>query len=121
VADAAFDAIAARLRPGSTAAELADAASMIADAGFAIRDDLVHGFVGGYLEPVLGARTPVPEFTFEAGMTVVVQPNVVTTDERAGVQTGELLLVGERGAERLHGFERGLLSAPAAPATPART
>jgi hypothetical protein len=34
---------------------------------------------------------------------------VVTTDERAGVQTGELLLVGEDGAHRLHDYERGLL------------
>jgi Xaa-Pro aminopeptidase len=113
VAEAAFDAIVARLRPGATAAELADAGRVIADAGFAIRDDLVHGFVGAYLPPVIGARTAVPDFTFEAGMTVVVQPNVVTPDERAGVQTGELLLVGEHGAERLHSFTRGLLATPA--------
>ena len=33
------------------------------------------------------------------GMTVVVQPNVVTPDERAGVQTGELLLIEEEGAK----------------------
>jgi Xaa-Pro dipeptidase len=38
-----------------------------------------------------------------------VQPNVVTQDERAGVQTGELLLVTDAGAERLHDYERGLL------------
>jgi Xaa-Pro aminopeptidase len=113
VAEAAFDAIIRRLRPGATAAELVDAAGVIEDAGFTTRDDLVHGFVGGYLPPVLGSRSrmlePVPDFTFEAGMTVVVQPNVVTTDERAGVQTGELVVVGERGAEKLHGYERGLL------------
>ena len=41
-------------------------------------------------------------------MTVVVQPNVVTVDERAGVQTGELLLVTESGVERLHAVPRGL-------------
>jgi Xaa-Pro dipeptidase len=35
-------------------------------------------------------------------MTVVVQPNVVTRDERAGVQVGELLLVTDEGTERLH-------------------
>jgi Xaa-Pro aminopeptidase len=113
VADAAFDAIAGRLRPGATAAELVDAAAVIEDAGFTTRDDLVHGFVGGYLPPVLGSRSrmlgDVPEFTFAAGMTVVVQPNVVTPDETAGVQTGELLLVTPDGAERLHGVERGLL------------
>jgi Xaa-Pro aminopeptidase len=97
-AEATFDAVVARLRAGATAAELWEAAR-----GITIRDDLVHGFVGGYLPPVLGARTPVPDFTFEAGMTVVVQPNVVTGDERAGVQVGELLLVTEDGTERLHG------------------
>jgi hypothetical protein len=41
-------------------------------------------------------------------MTVVVQPNVVTSDHRAGVQTGELLLVTGTGCERLHAFPRGL-------------
>jgi hypothetical protein len=42
-------------------------------------------------------------------MTVVVQPNVCTPDETAGVQTGELLLVTDSGADRLHAVERGLL------------
>jgi Xaa-Pro aminopeptidase len=118
VADAAFDAIAGRLRAGASAADLVEASGLIEDAGFTIRDDLVHGFVGGYLPPVLGTRSralaPVPEFTFATGMTVVVQPNVVTTDETAGVQTGELLLVTEGGAERLHAYQRGLLRAPSA-------
>lgn len=116
-AEAAFDAIAARLRPGTTATELVEAADLIEESGFTIRDDLVHGFVGGYLPPVLGTRgralAPTPEFTLAAGMTLVVQPNVVTHDESVGVQTGELLLVTDDGAERLHAFERGLLRAPA--------
>ena len=113
VADAAFDAVAGRLRAGAPAADLFAASHVIEDAGFTIRDDLVHGYVGGYLPPVLGSASrqiaPVPEFTFEAGMTVVVQPNVVTSDERAGVQTGELLLVTETGYERLHDLPRGLV------------
>ena len=113
VADAAFDAVAGQVRAGATAAELVEASRLIEDAGFTIRDDLVHGFVGGYLPPVLGRahRGEAPEFTFEAGMTVVIQPNVITPDESAGVQTGELLLVTQDGAERLHQFERGLLRA----------
>jgi hypothetical protein len=41
-------------------------------------------------------------------MTVVVQPNVVTPDRSAGVQTGELLLVTETGAQRLHDYPPGL-------------
>jgi Xaa-Pro dipeptidase len=115
-ADAALDAILAVLRPGATAAEVVDAAAVIERAGFTSRDDLLHGFVGGYLPPVLGSRSrrlgaTIPDFAFEAGMTVVVQPNVVTTDETAGVQTGELVLVGPDGPERLHRVERGLLRA----------
>jgi Xaa-Pro dipeptidase len=113
VADAAFDAIVERLRPGATAAGVVEASGVIEEAGFTIRDDLLHGFVGGYLPPVLGSRSraldEVPDFTFESGMTVVVQPNVVTTDERAGVQTGELVRVTSSGAERLHRYERGFL------------
>jgi Xaa-Pro dipeptidase len=113
VADAAFDAIVARVRPGATAADLVEASAVIGDAGFTTRDDLVHGFVGGYLPPVLGDATrmleDVPEFKIEEGMTIVIQPNVVTRDESAGVQTGELIAVTPEGAERLHDYERGLL------------
>jgi len=112
-ADVAFDAILECLEPGATAQQVVDASVVIEDAGFTTRDDLVHGFVGGYLPPILGSKSralePVPDFVFEAGMTIVVQPNVVTLDERAGVQTGELVLVTNEGAERLHDYERGLL------------
>jgi Xaa-Pro aminopeptidase len=113
VADAAFDAIIERLRPGASASDLVEASGVIEEAGFTTRDDLVHGFVGGYLPPVLGSAsrqlTTVPEFTFAAGMTLVVQPNVITRDESAGVQTGELVVVGAGGAERPHAVERGLI------------
>jgi len=113
VADAAFDALFEQVRPGATAEELVEASALIGDAGFTTRDDLVHGFVGGYLPPVLGDRTrtleDVPDFTLEEGMTIVIQPNVVTPDESAGVQTGELVAVTSDGAERLHRYERGLL------------
>jgi Xaa-Pro dipeptidase len=113
VADAAFDAVFAQVRPGATAADLVEASALIEDAGFTTRDDLVHGFVGGYLPPILGDRSrtleEIPDFTLEEGMTIVIQPNVVTRDEGAGVQTGELVAVTRDGAERLHHYERGLL------------
>jgi Xaa-Pro aminopeptidase len=115
VAEAALGAVSALLRPGVHAEELVEAAGVIEDAGFTTVDDLVHGFGGGYLPPVLGSRSrairPIPDFTLEAGMTVVIQPNVATPDGRLGVQTGELLLVTEQGPERLHTFPRGLVRA----------
>ncbi len=110
-ADAAFDAIAAVLRAGATPTQVVEASGVIEDAGFTIIDDLLHGYGGGYFPPILGTRSrpagPVPEEPFEAGMTVVIQPNVVTQGGKAGVQTGELVLITETGIERLHSFPRG--------------
>jgi Xaa-Pro aminopeptidase len=112
VADAAFDAITAVLRDGATPAEVVTAAGVIEAAGFTTIDDLVHGYGGGYLPPVLGSASrpagPVPDEPFRAGMTVVVQPNVTTTDGKAGVQTGELVLITASGVESLHQLPRGL-------------
>ena len=112
VADAAFDAIARKLIPGTPARDLAAAAAVIGQAGFTAIDDLVHGFGGGYLPPVVpapGRPVPSPDLVLAAGMTVVVQPNVVTRDGRAGVQTGELLLVTDQGPQRLHAYRPGLV------------
>jgi Xaa-Pro aminopeptidase len=123
VADAAFDAVAAVLKDGAMPREVIDAAGVIEQAGFTIIDDLLHSYGGGYLPPVLGSRRlpppypppragegregAVPEAPFRAGMTVVIQPNVVTTDGKAGVQTGELVLITETGIVRFHNVPRG--------------
>ena len=110
-ADAAFDAVAAVLKAGAMPAQVIEAAGVIEDAGFTIIDDLLHGYGGGYFPPILGSKSRpagrIPAEPFEAGMTVVVQPNVVTRDGKAGVQTGELLLITDAGVERLHSFPRG--------------
>jgi Xaa-Pro aminopeptidase len=110
-ADAAFDAIAAVLKAGATPAQVIEASGVIEEAGFTIIDDLLHGYGGGYLPPILGCKSrpagPVPQEPFRAGQTVVIQPNVVTRDGRAGVQTGEMVLITETGIERMHSFPRG--------------
>jgi len=114
VAVGAFDALARLLIPGTQARDLAAAAAIIEEADFTAIDDLVHGFGGGYLPPVVpapGRPLAAPDFVLAAGMTVVVQPNVVTRDGRAGVQTGELLLVTEHGPQRLHAYPPGLQQA----------
>jgi Xaa-Pro aminopeptidase len=50
----------------------------------------------------------LPKLTLEENMTVVVQPNVITREQSAGVQVGELIRVTKTGFERLHKAERGL-------------
>ncbi len=117
VAEACLAAIETLLRPGAAAAELVAASGLVEEAGFTTVDDVVHGYGGGYLPPVLSttSRQPqaaAPDFELAAGMTVVVQPNVVTHDRRLGVQTGELLLVSDDGPVRLHSFPRGLRRVP---------
>jgi len=103
----AYNRCAACLKPGATSEDILDAAEVIAERGYTINDGFLHGFGIGLLPPSIGTRQakrgiPKPPFTFQAGMCVVVQPNVVTHDERAGVQLGNLFLVTETGAECLH-------------------
>jgi Xaa-Pro dipeptidase len=119
-AEAAFDAVTAVVRHGTTMQQIVDAAGVIEDRGFTIFDDLMHGFGGGYFPPIVGTKSrpagPLPQMTLEENMTVVVQPNVVTRDHKAGVQVGELVRVTKTGFERLHSAPRGFFRAAGAPA-----
>jgi Xaa-Pro aminopeptidase len=111
VADAAYDAVAAVLKDGAMPVEVIAAASVIEQAGFTIIDDLLHGYGGGYLPPILGSKSRpsahVPDEPFRAGMVVVIQPNVVTRDGAAGVQTGEMVRITASGIEKIHDVPRG--------------
>jgi Xaa-Pro dipeptidase len=115
-AEAAFDAVTAAARHGTKMQQIIDAASVIEERGFTVCDDLMHGFGGGYFQPILGTGSrpagPLPEMTLEENMTVVVQPNVTTREEkgkmRAGVQVGEMIRITRSGFERLHKAKRGL-------------
>ncbi len=118
-ADAAFDAIAKVLKAGATPAQVIEASGVIEDAGFTIIDDLLHGYGGGYLPPILGCKSrpagPVPQEPFRDGQTVVIQPNVVTRDGKAGVQTGEMVVVTKSGIDRMHHFPRGFATISPSP------
>jgi Xaa-Pro dipeptidase len=113
VADATFDAVAAVLKDGALPQQVVDASRLIEEAGFTIIDDLLHGYGGGYLPPILGCKSRpsahVPDEPFRAGMIVVIQPNVVTTDGKAGVQTGEMVLITKTGIEPFHAVPRGFV------------
>ena len=108
VAVEAFNRITSVIHDGATVEEVLDAAEYIHNAGYSIYDDLVHSYGGGYLPPILRTRQtsarPAEPFTFEENMTIVVQPNIITNDARAGVQVGELLRVTRQGVESLHHY-----------------
>ena len=113
VAWQAFHEIARAIAPGVPAATIVEVAALIETQGFSICDDLVHGYGGGYLPPILRtpgtSHTPVPDFVFERNMTLVIQPNVVTTDQRSGVQVGELVRVTDDGVVSLHRIPQRLM------------
>lgn len=113
VAYRAYEVIARSLLSGVHASEVVAASREIEDAGFTTYVDLVHGYGGGYLPPILGSTSrsnePVPDMVLEQGLMLVVQPNVVTIDHWADVQIGERPLVGPDGPERLHTAEQGTI------------
>lgn len=108
VAVEAYNRIVSVLRDGATTEGVLDAAEYIHDSGFTICDDLLHGFGGGYLAPTMRTRRTsvrvLQPFTFRENMTVVIQPNVITPDERMGVQVGELVRITRDGIESLHSY-----------------
>ena len=115
VADSTFAAILDRIRPGVSAADLLECGDIIDAAGLTVVDDVVHGYGGGYLPPVLRTpatqRRPPPDLVLEPGTMVVIQPNVVDRARSLGVQTGELVVVTDDGAARFHELQRGMLQA----------
>lgn len=109
VAEQAFYAISKVMRTGATAHEVMAAADVIEDSGYTIYDDLVHGMNNGYLPPVLRTRgtmvEPLPvDFRYPENSLWVIQPNVITKDERMGVQFGDMVRVTTAGAERMQRY-----------------
>ena len=110
-AKTAYERIAAGMRPGSTEGDAIRNAAVLGERGYAIYDDLVHGY-GTDIQPPLvdrscvdywrDGRAPPPGRTFERGMAIVIQPNPITPDERMGLQLGALTVVRDDGAECLH-------------------
>jgi Xaa-Pro dipeptidase len=108
VALEAFEILAALIKDGTTTTEAEEAAEIIHQRGYTIYDDLVHG-VNQY-PPIFQTKTTrrheSHEVTFRENMVIVIQPNVITKDERMGLQFGETLLVTRKGCESLNAYPR---------------
>ena len=46
------------------------------------------------------------EITFRENMVIVIQPNLITQDEKMGLQFGETLVVTKKGCESLNAYPR---------------
>ena len=112
VAKDAYERIAGGMTPGSTEGDAIRNAAVIGAAGYAIYDDLIHGY-GTDISPPFVDRSCVQYWrngneppagrTIERSTTIVIQPNPITPDERMGLQLGALTVVTDSGADSLHG------------------
>jgi len=114
VASAVYADIVDGLRPGVTAGELLARTDVIEEEGFTIWDSVIHGFGGpALLPPVVRTRAtggvaapadPADAYVVQENSLVIVQPNIITPDERAGVQLGNAVRVAASGPEVLHSY-----------------
>lgn len=104
----AFETLAGLIKDGTSTREVEEAADLIHDRGYTIYDDLLHG--ASQFPPVIQTRSArrhqSPDILFRENMVIVIQPNVITPDEKMGLQFGETLVVRKDGCERLNFFPR---------------
>jgi len=109
-----YHQIVTALQPGNTAEDVYEAMEVVESSEYKIYDVMLHGHGGGYRHPFVGVEESnywpgaddrlTEEWHFEPGMVVVVQPNVVTRDERAGIQLGSSVIIREDGPDVLQQF-----------------
>jgi Xaa-Pro aminopeptidase len=103
-----FETLARVIKDGATTTEAEEAAEVIHERGYSIYDDLVHG-VNQY-PPIFQTKTTrrhdSREITFRENMVIVIQPNLMTHDQKMGLQFGETLVVTKKGCESLNAYPR---------------
>ncbi len=103
-----FEVLARVIKDGATTTEAEEAAEVIHERGFSTYDDVVHG-VNQY-PPIFQTKTrrrhDSREMVFRENMVIVIQPNLMTHDEKMGLQFGETLVVKKHGCESLNAYPR---------------
>jgi Xaa-Pro dipeptidase len=104
----AFEVLSRVIKDGATTTEAEEAAEIIHKRGYSTYDDLVHG-VNQY-PPIFQTKTrkrhDSKEIVFRENMVIVIQPNLMTHDEKMGLQFGETLVVKRNGCESLNAYPR---------------
>jgi Xaa-Pro aminopeptidase len=109
-----FEVLSNVIKAGATTTEAEEAAEIIHRRGYSTYDDLVHG-VNQY-PPIFQTKTrkrhESREMTFRENMVIVIQPNLMTYDEKMGLQFGETLVVKKNGCESLNAYPRQWITCP---------
>jgi len=103
-----FEILSKVIKDGATTTDAEEAAEVVHRSGYSTYDDLVHG-VNQY-PPIFQTKTrkrhESREMTFHENMVIVIQPNLMTYDEKMGLQFGETLVVKKNGCESLNAYPR---------------
>ena len=104
----AFEVLSKVIKDGATTTEAEEAGEIIHRRGYSTYDDLVHG-VNQY-PPIFQTKTRKrhgsKEVVFRENMVIVIQPNLMTYNEKMGLQFGETLVVKKNGCESLNAYPR---------------
>jgi Xaa-Pro dipeptidase len=104
----AFETLARTIKDGTRTTEAEAAAEIIHTRGYSIYDDLIHG-VNQY-PPIFQTKTTrrhdMKEMVFRENMVIVIQPNLMTHDQKMGLQFGETLVVTKTGCDSLNSYPR---------------
>lgn len=104
----AFEVLCKVIKDGVTTSEAEEAGEVIHRRGYSTYDDVVHG-VNQY-PPIFQTKTrkrhDTGEMVFRENMVIVIQPNLITYDEKMGLQFGETLVVKKTGCESLNAYPR---------------
>lgn len=114
IAEEAYGTMLDALRPGNTADDVVDAMAPLEESDFHIYDVNFHGFGTTLQPPFIGTHSEHSKYwparkapltanwEFEEHQVMVIQPNLVTPDERFGLQLGTTAIVQEGGPEVVH-------------------
>jgi Xaa-Pro dipeptidase len=105
VAFECYERVRGAMRAGATSRDVVAAADVISERGLAVFDSVVHGEAGR--NPELGTTASphaLEPWTFRENQVMVIQPNPITLDQRAGLQLGAAVRVTSGAAEPLHRY-----------------
>jgi Xaa-Pro dipeptidase len=104
----AFETLATVIKDGTSTTEAEEAAEIIHQRGYSIYDDLIHGT--NQYPPIFQTKSTKrhdsKEMIFRENMVIVIQPNLITRDEKMGLQFGETLVVKRDGCQSLNAYPR---------------
>lgn len=98
------DLLAEAMRPGVSLDALREVSLEIQRGGYTTVDGLLHGFGVDILPPALGPAfaPPAVPYVLETDVTIVLQPNPTTADEKVGMQLGQMGLITADGYVSMH-------------------